>query len=246
MEGRSPSFGSRARVYDTLRPQDAAWWRRFDVLVREGDLRGRRVIDVGCGTGALAAALAERAQARVWGIDPSAEMLAVARARVPRRVGLKQGRAESLPFATGWFERVLMSLVVHLVERPAAFGEARRVLSRGGLLAIASFHEEHFERYWAAPFFPSLAGVDRARFPAADALVAELEAAGFTGVRLVRTSDADVIDRDTALERLRGRHISTFDLLDPAEVRAGIATAERELPDRVEVRLEQIVAVATR
>src|SRR5437773_5237391 len=51
----------------------------FDLLVREGDLRGRRVLEVGCGTGQLAAALAERAYAKVWAVDASPEMLAVAR-----------------------------------------------------------------------------------------------------------------------------------------------------------------------
>ena len=63
-------FDRRAGVYDALRPQDGAWWRRFEALVREGDLRGRRVLDVGCGTGAVAAALADTAHARVWGVEP--------------------------------------------------------------------------------------------------------------------------------------------------------------------------------
>ena len=40
-----------------------------DVLVEEGDLRGRRVLDVGCGTEPLAAAFVERG-AKVWGVEP--------------------------------------------------------------------------------------------------------------------------------------------------------------------------------
>ena len=246
MGGGSPSFASRARVYDALRPQDDAWWHRFDVLVREGDLRGRRVLDVGCGTGTVTAALAERAQARVWGVDPSAEMLAVARGRVPRGVGLKRGSAEALPFSDGWFERAVLSLVVHLLDRPAAFREVNRVLAPEGRVAVATFHERHFETYWAARFFPSLPAVDRARFPTEATLVNELEAAGFSGVRAVAVADDVVIDRVTAIDRLRGRHISTFDLLDAEEVRDGIARAERELPEQVTSRLEQLVVVAER
>ncbi|MDH4177419.1 MAG: hypothetical protein OEV72_07560, partial [Thermoleophilia bacterium] len=73
-----------------------------------------------------------------------------------------------------------------------------------------------------------------------------LEAAGFSGVRAVAVADDVVIDRVTALERLRGRHISTFDLLDAEEVRDGIARAERELPEQVTSRLEQLVVVAER
>ena len=52
------------------------------------------------------------------------------------------------------------------------------------------------------------------------------------------------IDRATALERIRGRHVSTFDLLDADEVAAGTARAERELPERVPVRLEWAIVVA--
>ncbi|HVN61982.1 MAG TPA: class I SAM-dependent methyltransferase, partial [Gaiellaceae bacterium] len=116
----SPDFGRLARVYDELRPADANWWELFALLVAEGDLRGRRVLDVGCGTGRLAGALAERESCKVWGVDPSAEMLEVARSRVPAGVGLKQGAAEELPFKDGWFERSVTQLSLHLWDRPRA------------------------------------------------------------------------------------------------------------------------------
>ena len=77
----------------------------------EGDLPGRRVLDVGCGTGALASALAERG-ARVWGVDASEEMLEVARAAVGKRVGLKLGRAEELPHLAGPVDRVMNAAAI--------------------------------------------------------------------------------------------------------------------------------------
>ncbi len=239
-------FDERAGVYDALRPQDGPWWRRLEALVSEADLRGRRVLDVGCGTGAVAAALAETAHARVWGVEPSAEMLAVARRRVPRGVGLKQAHAEALPFTDGWFERIVMSLVIHLLDRPLAFAEAARVLAPGGRLAIATFDRSHFDTWWAGQFFPSLPDLDRARFPSRETLVAELEAAGFRDVRVVPLPDTETIDRDTALAKLRGRHISTFALLDPDEITRGIEQAERELPETVEVTLLQLLVCGDR
>lgn len=244
--GGAPDFGARARAYDRLRPQDEAWWARFDALVEVGDLRGRRVLDVGCGTGALAAALAERAAARVWGVEPSEEMLAEARARATRGVSLKRGRAEQLPFRDGWFERVTMSLVVHLVERTAAFAEARRVLGADGRIAVATFDHAHFDTYWLNPWFPSIAEIDRARFPTHSGLQAELEAAGFRDVTARALHSRRLLSRDDALARARGRHISTFDLLGEEEVRAGLERLEAELPDEVEVRLEQLVVAAAR
>ena len=243
---RRASFEERARVYDRLRPQDDAWWQRFEALVEHGDLRGQRVLDVGCGTGTLATALAERALARVWGVEPSEAMRAVARGRVPRGVGLKAGSAEALPFRDGWFDRVVMCLVVHLVDRPRALEEARRVLAPAGRVAIATFTHAHFERYWAAPFFPSLAEIDRARFPDVTALGEELAAGGFDAPRSLPVVVHGELTRDEALARLRGRHISTFDLLEPAEVEEGIARAERDLPARVATVLDQAVVVADR
>lgn len=239
----TPDFDARASTYDSLRPAGSAWWRVFDVLVEEADLRGRRVLDVGCGTGALLAALIEQAHVKAWGVDASEEMLRVARNAAPA-AGLRRGRAESLPFRGGWFDRVTMSLVVHLLDRPAAFTEARRVLGEDGRLAIVTFAPEHFDVFWLNPWFPSIGAVDRVRFPTGDELQDGLRAAGFERVALTGVSTREVIDRDTALARIRGRHISTFDLLAADEVEEGTARAERELPQRIEVRLEQLVAVA--
>ena len=91
-------FGARAASYDRIRPVDDNWRALFDLVVREADLRGQRVLDIGCGTGRLSAALAEQGLARVWGVDASSGMLAVAREKLPADVGLKEGSAERLPF----------------------------------------------------------------------------------------------------------------------------------------------------
>jgi ubiquinone/menaquinone biosynthesis C-methylase UbiE len=209
----------------------------------EGDLPGRRVLDVGCGTGALASALAERG-ARVWGVDASEEMLAVARAAVGTRVGLKLGRAEELPFKDAWFERVVLRLVVHLVERPRALSELARILVPGGRASIATFTEGHFEWYWLTSVFPEVGEIDRRRFPRPDALEAELLEAGFATTRTTILGQRRSISRADALERIRGRYISTLRLLDEETYAAGLARAERELPEEIESVLEWAVVTA--
>ena len=240
---RSPDFDARARVYDRLRPANSAWWERFAVLVDLGDLHGRRILDVGCGTGRLAAALADEARAKVWGIDASAEMVAVTRETVPVGVGVRQGVAERLPFRDGWFDRVTMSIVIHLVDRPSAFAEARRVVPPDGRIAIATFHPDHFASYWLNPFFPSIREIDAVRFPTPEVLQAELAEAGFARLETRRLLAEETIDRETALARIRGRHISTFDLLPADEIEEGTARADRELPARIVTRLDQLIAV---
>ena len=242
-ERRQPDFNARARAYDTLRPTDTAWWERFAALVELGDLTGRRVLDVGCGTGRLAAALAIEARARVWGVDASEEMVSVARETVPAGVGIRHGRADRLPFRDGWFDRVTMSLVIHLVERSPALEEARRVVSADGRIAIATFHPEHFTTYWLNPFFPSIREIDEARFPSATALESELAEAGFPRIETTRLLTETNLDRAEALARIRGRHISTFDLLPTDEIEEGTARAERELPERIMTRLDQMIVV---
>jgi SAM-dependent methyltransferase len=239
---RRPDFGRRAATYDRLRPADANWHELLEALVRAGDLDGRRVLDVGCGTGLFAAALAGRA--RVTAVDPEPEMLAVARRRLPPEVELRQAAAEELPFAGASFDAAVLRLVVHLVDRPRALPELRRVLAAGGRLVVATFDPAHFAGFWLNRLLPSLERVDRARFPTPDELRAELGAAGFGAVRVERLGQRAAIDRETALERIRGRHISTFDLLEEEEIRAGLERAERELPGRVEYAREWAIAVA--
>ena len=200
------------------------------------------MLDIGCGTGRFLAQLAEVAKA--WGVDPSPEMLEVARTRAGG-AGLKLGSAEELPFKDAWFERASMWLVAHLVDRPRAFAEAARVLVPDGRFAVATFDPSYFDAFWLNELFPSMEAADRERFPTAEELVRELGAAGF-GTRLLRLSQTGSLAREDALERIRGKHISTFDLIPDDEYEAGLARAERELPGQVDYRVEWLLAVASR
>ena len=151
-------------------------------------------------------------------------MAQIAKGRVPRAVGIRAGRAEALPFRDAWFDGVVFSLVIHLVERGPALAEAARVLVPGGRVVIATFAHEHFDVYWAARYFPSIGTIDRRRFPTGQQLAEELTIAGFDTMRSERISSHTTITREHALERIRGRHISTFDLLDAAELEEGPPT----------------------
>src|SRR6188474_2241406 len=79
---------------------------------------GQRVLDVGCGPGALTAVLADRlGPGAVSAADPSEPFVAAARARNPG-VDVVRASAEALPFADGTFDTTLAQLVVHFMSDP--------------------------------------------------------------------------------------------------------------------------------
>jgi ubiquinone/menaquinone biosynthesis C-methylase UbiE len=241
----TPDFGAVAASYDRLRPVDEKWWELFELLVREGELLGRRVLDIGCGTGTFAVALAARGGGKVWGIDDSPEMLAEAEAK-DSGVRFKRARAESLPFKDAWFDRAVMRLSLHLLDRPEAFSEAARILVPGGRLVIASFDPEHFSGYWLNELFPSLEQIDRARFPGKTELEEELRQAGFGELRVRAFSQEASATKKEAIERIRGRYISTLRLLGRDEFERGLQEATMALPERIDYRLEWLVMTAVR
>lgn len=112
---------------------------------------GLRVLDVGAGTGDLAAA-ALAAGADVTAVDPDPDMLALARDRAPRA---RLGRAglPLLPFANAAFDAVLANFVVNHVPDPrAAVSELARVTAPGGRVAVTIWPsgQNVQSRLWAA------------------------------------------------------------------------------------------------
>ncbi|WP_084780111.1 class I SAM-dependent methyltransferase [Planobispora rosea] len=118
-----------------------AYLTRPAILALAGDVAGRRILDAGCGSGPLTAALRERGAA-VTGIDASAGMLALARKRLGADADLHVADLNApLPFADGAFDDVIASLVLHyLQDWGPALAEMRRVLRPGGRLIASVNH----------------------------------------------------------------------------------------------------------
>jgi ubiquinone/menaquinone biosynthesis C-methylase UbiE len=97
---------------------------------------GQRVLDVGCGPGALTTELVERVGAsNVAAVDPSESFVAAARERHPV-VDVQESPAETLPFGDGMFDAALAQLVVHFMADPVqGLTEMGRVTRAGGVIA---------------------------------------------------------------------------------------------------------------
>jgi SAM-dependent methyltransferase len=144
---RADAYGRHTGRYSSeLAPQ---------LLRFAGVATGMRVLDVGCGPGALSKAAAGLVGPdRVAAIDPSPEFLEACRARVPE-ADLQVGCAESLPCADEAFDAVLAQLVVQALEDPVeAAAEMIRVTRPGGVSATCVWEfgggMPLLDAYWSA------------------------------------------------------------------------------------------------
>ena len=184
--------------------------------------RGRDVLDVGCGEGALARRLAGTG-ARVVGLDPLAGALETARAAGEKTPSLRyvEGVAEALPFARESFDIVIFFNSLHHVPVPSmapALAEASRVLRPGGLLYV----QEPLARGTA---FELLRPVNDETAVRAAALEALDEAASGAFVRLESRETARAI-----------RHA------DFAALRARVVSVDPERAERFDARQEELRA----
>ena len=130
-----------------------------------GVAAGQRVVDVGCGAGALTTVLAGIVGPEdVAGIDPSEPFVAEARRRVPG-ADLRVGPAEALPFEDAEFDTAVSQLVFHFVNDPAkAVAEMRRVTRPGGRIAACVWDMTGgmtmISSYWAAAREAGMTGPD--------------------------------------------------------------------------------------
>lgn len=130
-------FEIAAETYDRFVGRYAPALAR-ELIAYAGVQPGDTALDVGCGPGALATELVTLLGAtNVVGVEPSAEFLAAARSRLPE-VRIEQASAESMPFESDSFDRVLAQLVVNfLPDAPAGLREMRRVCRPGGTVSAA-------------------------------------------------------------------------------------------------------------
>jgi ubiquinone/menaquinone biosynthesis C-methylase UbiE len=147
-------------VVDPLlfRGQLRALWRKTIDLARLQP--GEQALDVGCGTGTLALAVARRMgrTLRVVGIDPSAQQVARARAKAARRhatIEFQIAVIEQLPFPDQSFDVVFSTLMMHHLPAPLkrqGLAETARVLKPGGRLVIGDFARKQDRTGRAARF----------------------------------------------------------------------------------------------
>lgn len=143
-------FRFLTRLYDpvvALTTRERRFKRR---VVDEVAASAGRVLDLGCGTGTLTIALAERyPQADLHGLDGDPEALAIARRKAHRlgaEITFHEGLAQELPFPSGQFDAVVSSLVFHHLSTDVKRRALERivdVLVPGGRLLLVDWGRPH-------------------------------------------------------------------------------------------------------
>lgn len=167
-------------------------------------------LDLGVGTGRHALTLARRG-ARVLGLDPSREMLAVARRKAEQdglTIDLVEGAIEEgLPFDGRTFDLVVSALVLcHVPDLREAAGELARAIRPGGYLLITDFHPDMLDIGLRTSFIQNEQKYQIANAPHSRA--AYLDAVRQAGLESVRVEDiplkagAEYLRKDGVAEKL--------------------------------------------
>jgi ubiquinone/menaquinone biosynthesis C-methylase UbiE len=155
----------------------AGHWRRWQAGIWQ-EVRGTRVLEAGCGTGAMVVQGAQRGLSMV-GVDRSPAMLAVANKRIRQLQSdgqLLLGDGRALPLQHGSFDSVMATFPAGYILDPTTLAEMRRVLRPGGKVVILGLWVElHLGK--VGRLLPLFYG--RPSGESLSAIVQRVEAAGF-------------------------------------------------------------------
>ena len=181
-----------ARWYDTF-DRAVPFVRRIrnKLVDLAAPAQGEHVLDVGCGTGTLAIALKARVGAgKVCGIDPSPEMIEVAKKKAAKAgadTDFRLATIEELPFSDDSFDIVTSTLMLHHLPREVkrqGFAQIRRILKPGGRFTAADFAAQSHS---PLGHLVSLFGGHAPRESTVAELTPMLKEAGFSDVEVIPT-----------------------------------------------------------
>ena len=208
----------------SLRPMSEA--ARSRAILSAEDRLGV-LLDIGGGTGGHAASWRGPMRFPVV-IDPSLVMLAGASQQ--QGVAVVQARSQHVPFADDVAGLAYFHLSIHYDDWRAAIEEANRVVVPGGRIEIWTMAHDAIERSSLGRWFPRIIGIDIERFPDPEAIAEFCRSRG-SCVEVTTSSEPIVRKSEDWAKAVRGRFVSTLQLLDDDEIDEGLARFRAEYPN---------------
>jgi len=164
------------RNYDATRKADTYLVNR---LLHHLDVqKGKKYLDVGCGTGNYTIALSNKGVDLI-GVDPSEKMLAIAKGK-SEKVNWMKGKAEDIPLANKSVEGIIGSLTIHhWTNLELGFKELNRVVNEKGLLTIFTSTPKQMEGYWLNHYFPKMLKDSMIQMPSFKKIESAMLSSGF-------------------------------------------------------------------
>jgi ubiquinone/menaquinone biosynthesis C-methylase UbiE len=195
---------------------------------------GRRLADIGGGTGNYAAALRDLDGFEPLVLDASPDML---RRAAAKGLDTLRADAQALPLPDASVDAVtVISMLHHVPDWRAVIAEARRVLRAGGRLAHKGFARDHGGVFWPFEYFPSSREWFERTHPSIAEVLEELPGAAVTPLRFDDFEDASLAALSRSPERVldagRNDRTSFFGRLSrdaPDELARGLEALERDV-----------------
>jgi ubiquinone/menaquinone biosynthesis C-methylase UbiE len=189
--------------------------------------RGKKVLDLGCGTGNIAWQLQQIIRTDVIGADASFPMLKVAKSK-SLEVICTDINNQQLPFRDGSFDTIIGAYVIHQIKNlNFLLSECYRVLRDGVLVLLTSSHKQIEDQHpIIKDFFPSYVAIDKGRFPDIDRIDYLLNSLKFKGIQHEEVTVANIPLDHEYLQKVKSKYVSTYHLMPEGEFENGVAKLE--------------------
>jgi SAM-dependent methyltransferase len=219
------NYAGISEIYDSYRSYPDGVIKKIIELGRIS--RGKKALDLGCGTGNIAGQIKNKIDADLIGVDVSLAMLKVAKNK-SLEVLCTNIDNQQLPFRDSSFDSIVGAYVIHQIKNlNFLVSECYRVLRNGALILLTSSHKQIEDQHpIISDFFPSYVSIDKSRFPDIHKIDDVLGSSGFKDIKHEEvTVDHIPIDSEY-LQKVRNKYVSTYYLMPEGEFENGVAKLE--------------------
>jgi methionine biosynthesis protein MetW len=225
------NYADISKTYDSYRSYPDGLIKRIIELGRIS--QGKKVLDLGCGTGNIARQIKNNIDADLIGVDDSLAMLKVANSK-SLEVICTDIDNQQLPFRDSSFDTVIVAYVIHQIKNlNFMLSEIYRVLRDGVLVLLTSSHKQiEAQHPIIKGFFPSYVAIDKGRFPDIDHIDYLLESLAFKDIKHEEVTVENIPIDYEYLQKVKNKYVSTYHLMPQSEFENGIRQLEAFIMNR--------------